>query len=244
MLKFVTVTKSFGDIVALNDVNLEINPGEFVFITGPSGAGKSTLLNLIVRKYLPDQGEIFLGDRDITKLKGKEVSLLRQNIGVVFQDFKILPERTIRENIEVALAVKGVADSEWRNRVDQVLDMVGLTERAELFPSQVSGGEIQRASLARALVIGPDLILADEPTGNLDWDTADLIMQLFDKVNQTGKTVIVATHHQGIVDKMKKRKVVIRGGKIEGDEGRKAKANGQKKPESAEKVKVKVEEVK
>ncbi len=233
MLKFVQVTKTFGDITALSAVDLAIEPQEFVFITGPSGAGKSTMLNLILRKYLPDSGEIFLGEQDITKLKGKDISALRQNIGVVFQDFKILPERTIRENIEVALAVKGVNEREWQERVGKVLEMVGLTNRAELFPSQISGGEIQRASLARALVINPDLILADEPTGNLDWETAEAIMELFDKVNQSGKTVIVATHHQGIVDKMKKRKVVLRGGKIESDEGKKQKA--------AKPVKAKVE---
>ncbi|OGM05767.1 hypothetical protein A2125_01100 [Candidatus Woesebacteria bacterium GWB1_43_5] len=254
MLKFVAVTKTFGNIVAVSEISLEVDPGEFVFITGPSGAGKSTLLNLILRKYLPDSGEIFFGDRDITKLKGSDVSVLRQNIGTVFQDFKILPERTVRENIEVALAVKGVKDSEWKNRVDQVLEMVGLKDRSELFPSQVSGGEIQRASLARALVINPDLILADEPTGNLDWDTADAIMQLFEKVNKAGKTVIVATHHKGIVDKMKKRRVVVRNGKIESDEGkpparRTSGPEGKKEsPKSGnpdtKKVKVKVEEVK
>ena len=221
MLRFVDVTKTFGNIVAVSDVNLEIDPGEFVFITGPSGAGKTTLLYLILRKYLPDHGEILLGDRDITKLRGRDVAILRQNIGTVFQDFKVLPERTLRENIEVALAIKGVKQNEWKDRVDQVLAVVGLTDRASLFPSQLSGGEIQRTSLARALVVNPDIILADEPTGNLDWETADAMMQLFEKINSNGKTIIVATHHKGILEKMKKRTVKLRGGKIEADEGKK-----------------------
>ncbi len=231
MLKFVDVTKTFGNIVAVADVNLEIDPGEFVFITGPSGAGKTTLLYLILRKYLPDKGEILLGDRDITKLRGKEIALLRQNIGAVFQDFKVLPERTLRENVEVALAVKGVNQNEWKDRVDQVLAVVGLTDRAHLFPSQLSGGEIQRTSLARALVVNPDIILADEPTGNLDWETADAMMQLFEKINSNGKTIIMATHHKGLVEKMKKRTVKLRGGKIEADEGKKKVKVEVKKPE-------------
>ena len=246
MLKFVTVRKTFGNILALDDVNLDITPGEFVFVAGPSGAGKSTLLNLILRKYLPDAGEIFYNDQDITKLKGGDISKLRQNIGTIFQDFKVLRERTIAENIEVALAVRGVPDREWAERIEKVLALVGLPGRADDFPSQLSGGEIQRVAIARALATGPDLILADEPTGNLDWETANSIMDLFDNVNKEGKTVIVATHHQGITQKMRRRMVLMRGGKIESDSGRKDNTVSAKPAEKGAKqgVKVEVTEVK
>lgn len=223
MLKLKNVTKTFGDIVALEDITFDIDEGEFVFIVGPSGAGKTTLINLILGKYLPDEGEIVLGGEDITKLKDTEIPEHRQNIGVVFQDFKVLPERTLRENIEVALAVKGVDESEWKERVDQVLELTGLTKRSELFPSQLSGGELQRVSLSRALVVNPDIIIADEPTGNLDWETADAMMDLFERINKEGKTVIVATHHEGIIDKLKKRKIALKEGKLVGKESKKTK---------------------
>ncbi len=214
MLKVQNVSKSFGDIVALEDISFDIDPGEFVFLTGPSGSGKTTLLRLILRELLPDTGEIYLEDQAITQLRNKEVPQLRQQIGTVFQDFKILPERTIRENIEVALAVIGLPKSEWDERVDHVANLVGLLNRIELFPAQLSGGELQRVSLARALVVNPKIILADEPTGNLDWETSERIMQLFEKINQEGKTILMATHNQNIIDTMKKRVIEVRDGKI------------------------------
>ncbi|MBU0846309.1 ATP-binding cassette domain-containing protein, partial [Patescibacteria group bacterium] len=185
------------------------------------------------------------------RLPDKYIPSLRQQIGVVFQDFKVLPERTVRENVEVALAVKGTPLSEWKKRVGDVLNLVGLIERSSLFPSQLSGGELQRVSLARALVINPKMILADEPTGNLDWDTADELMDLFEKISKEGKTVIMATHHRGIVDKLKKREIKIDNGKITGDsESPKRKAKAKEKPvekkaeEEKTKVKAEVEEVK
>jgi cell division transport system ATP-binding protein len=214
MLKVKNVTKSFGDIIAVSDVSFEIGEGEFVFITGPSGAGKTTLLRLILREFLPDSGEIWFDEQEITGLKPKEIPKLRQEIGVVFQDFKVLPEKTLRENVEVALAVIGIPYAEWKDRVDQVLDLVGLIDRQSLFPSQLSGGELQRTSLARALVVNPKIILADEPTGNLDWETADAMMDLFQKINEKGKTIIMATHHKLIIDKMKKRNIVLKKGKL------------------------------
>jgi len=217
MLKFENVTKKFGRIIALDNVSFEISEGEFVFITGPSGAGKTTILKLILKSLKPDQGKIFLAGKDIAKLSSKKVHKLRQNIGVVFQDFKILPERTVYENVSVALAVCGVGQSEWKNRVMSVLEKVGLSERLNLFPSQLSGGELQRVSLARALVVDPHLLLADEPTGNLDWETAEEIIKLFDRINKDGKTVIVATHHRGLIDKMKKRVIEIKEGKLVSD---------------------------
>jgi cell division transport system ATP-binding protein len=229
MLKIKDVTKTFGEIEALKDISFDVDEGEFVFIVGPSGAGKTTLVNLILGKYLPDSGEIEVNGVEVTKLSKEEIPDFRQNIGVIFQDFKVLSERTLRENIEVALAVKGVSDSEWKERVDQVLDLTGLSERSELFPAQLSGGELQRAALARALVVNPEIIIADEPTGNLDWETADAMMELFEKINKEGKTIIMATHHKGIIDKLNKRKIVIKKGKLAEDTGKKDKKKKDKK---------------
>ncbi len=209
MLKFKNVSKSFGDIVALVDTSFEIKDGEFVFVTGPSGAGKTTLLNLILKIYSPDTGSILLDNTDISKIKNKEIPKIRQQIGVVFQDFKVLSNRTLRENIEVALAVIGIPQKEWRDRVDHVLELVGLSDRDELFPSQLSGGELQRVSLARALVVNPKIILADEPTGNLDWETTVKLLDLFETINKEGKTIIMATHHERILGKLKKRVIVL-----------------------------------
>jgi len=219
MLKVKDVTKSFGSINALSNVNFEIEEGEFVFLTGPSGAGKTTLIRLLIRELLPDEGEIFLADEDITKLPRKHVPKLRQNMGVVFQDFKILPERTVKENIEVALAVIKLPYSEWEERVEHVLSLVGLGDRSRLFPSQLSGGELQRVSLARALVVNPKIIIADEPTGNLDWTTSEKLMELFEKINSEGKTILMSTHHEGIMERMKKRVIVLKKGKIDKDTG-------------------------
>lgn len=251
MISLKDVTKTFGKIKALEDATFSVDKGEFVFITGPSGAGKTTILKLILREYLPDKGKILFDGKDIVRLPDKFIPSLRQQIGVVFQDFKLLPERTVYENVEVALAVKNTPLSEWRKRVRDVLDLVGLIERSELFPSQLSGGELQRVSLARALVINPRVILADEPTGNLDWETADELMDLFEKISKEGKTVIMATHHRGIVDKLKKREIKIDKGRIVGDgESPKRKKKAKEKPAEKKvegeknKVKVEVEEVK
>ena len=215
MLEFKNVTKSFGSVAAIKDVSFKVDEGEFVFITGPSGAGKTTLLRLILRELMPEEGKIILDEIDITKLRKKDVPKLRQNIGTIFQDFKVLPERTVRENVEVALAVIKLPSEEWQSRTEHVLKLVGLLERADLFPSQLSGGELQRVSMARALVVNPKLILADEPTGNLDWETADKIMELFEKINKEGKTIIMATHHKIIIDKMGKRVIDLKDGEMQ-----------------------------
>ena len=211
---FKNVTKTYGEVAALKDVSFEIKDGEFVFLTGPSGAGKTTILKLILGEIYPNSGTVLFGTTDISKVSEKDLPKLRQKIGCVFQDFKLLNERTVEENVEIALAVLDIPESKWKERVEKVLKMVGLFERRDFFPSQLSGGEIQRASLARALVVNPDLILADEPTGNLDWERADEIMEMLEKVNKEGKTVIVATHNEEIVKRMKKRVIKLKDGKM------------------------------
>lgn len=214
IVKFERVCKNFGEIKALNDISFEVKKGEFLFITGPSGAGKTTLLRLLLGEMLPTSGQIIFDGVDVAKLSSSDLPKLRQQMGVVFQDFKLIPERTVRENVEVALAIVGVDQNQWPGRIERVLELVGLSLRGNLFPSQLSGGELQRLSLARALVVNPKLILADEPTGNLDWETADGIMDLFEKINKEGKTIIMATHHKGIVEKMKKRTIQLKQGRI------------------------------
>ena len=209
MLQVKNVTKRFGNIVALKSISFEVKPGEFVFITGASGSGKTTLLRLIMRELIPDEGGIFLDGIDITKLPRKKIPRYRQQIGVIFQDFKVLSEKTVRENVEIALAVIGAPQKEWKGRVNQVLKLVGLSKKVNLFPSQLAGGELQRVAIARALVVNPKIVLADEPTGNLDWDTAENIMKLFEIINKEGKTLLVATHHKLFVQKMKKRTIEL-----------------------------------
>jgi cell division transport system ATP-binding protein len=214
MIQFENVTKNFGSINALDNASFGVKDGEFVFLTGPSGAGKTTILKLILREMLPDSGKVVFNDIDLSTLSQKDVPDLRQQMGIVFQDFKLIPERTVTENVEVALAVSNVPQEEWEKRVNHVLKLVGLTTRSKLFPSQLSGGELQRVSLARALVINPKIILADEPTGNLDWKTAEGIMDLFEKVNKEGKTIVMATHHEGIIKHAKHRVIKLEDGKI------------------------------
>jgi cell division transport system ATP-binding protein len=240
MLKLENVSKKFGDITALKNVSFDIEDGEFVFLIGPSGAGKTTILRLILREILPDTGELIFDEVKINKMKQKEVPLIRQKIGVVFQDYKIIPESTVWENVEIALAVVGAPKAEWKVRVENVLKLTGLGERKSLFPSQLSGGEVQRLSLARALVVNPRIILADEPTGNLDWETAQNIMRLFDLINKEGKTVLMATHNKQIIREMKKRVIEIKNGEVVSDEPAKGEvetADGKKR-----KIKVSVEE--
>ena len=231
MLKIKGVSKSFGKIKALEDISFDVDKGDFVYITGPSGAGKTTIMRLILRELKPDKGKIELVGKDIAKLPSKQVPYLRQKIGVVFQDFKVLPEKTLRENIEIALAVCGVDQKEWSDRVNDVLKMVSLRKRQSLFPSQLSGGELQRVTMARALVVNPKLILADEPTGNLDWDTADSIMELFQKINSEGKTIIMATHHELIVKRFAERVIQLDKGKMVKDSGVSKKEPSERKDE-------------
>ncbi len=215
IIKFKNVTKRFGSLVALDSLDFEVEKGEFIFITGPSGSGKTTILKLILGEITPDSGEVVVDGKDIRNIKSKDLPAYRQTIGTVFQDFKVLHERTVGENVEVALAVIGLPQEHWDERIKHVLKLVGLSRQENLFPSQLSGGELQRVSLARALVVNPKIILADEPTGNLDWETSASMMELFEQINKEGKTIVMATHNEEIVKKHKKRIIHIVGGKIE-----------------------------
>jgi len=221
MIRFEDITHQFGDgTVALENINLKIEKGEFVFITGPSGAGKTTLLRLLIREFLPTRGKIFLNDLEIHKLSRKKIAYLRRQIGVVYQDFKILFDRTVWENVTLALEIVGRSKAESQVKTQEVLKLVGLTGKENLFPRQLAGGEIQRLGLARAVVIEPEIIFADEPTGNLDPHTAWQIVELLQQINKQEITVIMATHNFEIVDSLKKRVIRLEKGKIVTDEKR------------------------
>lgn len=215
MIKFEHITKKYSkDIVALNDVNFHIQKGEFVFITGPSGAGKSTVTRLVLKEVEPDQGRIFLDGEDITKVSRRIIPKIRKDVGVVFQDFRLLMNRTVYQNIDFVLDVQGISGRVKKKRIEEVLKMVHLEDRAKAYPNELSGGEMQRVSIARALSIKPKVIIADEPTGNLDPDTAWEIMKYFEQVNNNGTTIIINTHSKEIVDEMKKRVITFSNGQI------------------------------
>lgn len=218
MVKFTNVTKKFGDIIALDSVSFNIKQGEFVFLVGPSGAGKTTIVKLILKEYLPTNGEIQIGGVPVDKIPNKKIPEYRRKIGVVFQDFKLLIDQTVFENVAVALKILGEKEDIIEKEVDKILRLVGLSERADLFPGQLAGGEIQRACLARAIAGQPEIIIADEPTGNLDIGTARSIVKLLKKINETGKTVLMATHNFEIVNEMNQRVIELKSGKIVSDQ--------------------------
>ena len=210
MIRFEKVTKVYkGDVVALRDVDIDVQKGEFVFLVGPSGSGKSTFLRLLLREDMPSAGRIIVAGRDITKLSNWKVPQLRRNIGCIFQDYKLLPNKTIYENVSFASEVIGRPRHVTKAQVPQILDLVGLSKKAENFPDELSGGEQQRVSIARAFVNRPLILLADEPTGNLDPSTSLGIMRLLDRINRTGTTVIIATHDAGMVDQMRRRVIEL-----------------------------------
>jgi len=213
------VTKVYdqGDRPALKDVSLNIEKGEFVFLTGPSGAGKSTLLKLLFVAERPTRGQILVNGRNVATLKPRQIPLLRRQVGVIFQDFKLIANRTVHENVAYALHVVGVPEKEIRRRVYNVLKGVGLYHKAHALPPKLSGGEQQRVSIARALVNDPVLLLADEPTGNLDRDITEEIMALLEQANARGTTVVVATHDPDLLDRYKKRVIVLKGGQLQDD---------------------------
>ncbi|HEY5076201.1 MAG TPA: cell division ATP-binding protein FtsE [Acidimicrobiia bacterium] len=221
MIRFEDVTKAYkGDIVALNDISLEILKGEFVFLVGPSGSGKSTFLKLLLRDEVATGGRVLVAGRDIGRLGAWKVPQLRRNIGCVFQDFKLLPNKTVYENVAFALEVIGRPRHIVRTQVPQILDLVGLTKKADNFPTELSGGEQQRVSIARAFVNRPLILLADEPSGNLDPATTVGIMRLLDRINRTGTTVVMATHDQRIVDAMRRRVIELDHGSLVRDQVR------------------------
>jgi len=222
MIVFEDVRKIYetNRVKALDGVSFVIDKGEFVFVVGASGSGKSTLIRLLLKEVEPTTGRIIVGGRDLGRLKRSKVPLLRRNLGCVFQDFKLLPNRTAAENIGYALRVQGQSNAEIRKKVPEVMDLVGLAHKMGSRPEQLSGGEQQRVSIARAMVNHPPLLVCDEPTGNLDPDTSVGIMQLLYRINRTGTTILMVTHDREMVDKMRKRVIALESGRLVRDERR------------------------
>ena len=219
MVQFSQVSKTYANgIEALRDVSLEIGAGDFVFIVGPTGTGKSTLMKLIYREEVPTRGTVCVEGRDVTRMPARDVPFLRRRVGVVFQDFRLLPRKTAWENVAFALEVTGAQPPHAGQRVTDLLETVGLAARADALPGELSAGEQQRVSIARALVHRPRLLLADEPTGNLDPDTSWDIIQLLARINGGGTTVVVTTHDQAIVDRLRRRVIAIDRGAVVRDE--------------------------
>jgi cell division transport system ATP-binding protein len=214
MIEFTGVSKYYDNEVALKDINFSIEKGELVYITGPSGAGKTTMLRLIYRAERPDEGHIHVAGWDVGELKQKTIPFLRRNIGVVFQDFRLLTNRTVFDNIALALRIHGFHPREIKEDVNEVLKDIGLKHKAHEFPQHLSGGEQQRVVIARAMVSKPTVLLADEPTGNLDPDNASIIMKLFNEINARGTTVVIATHHSDLFNNTGRRVIHLNNGEI------------------------------
>lgn len=213
------VTKKYHrSTTALRDITVSVNPGEFVYIVGPSGAGKSSFIKLLYREEKVSAGTLKVGEFNLTKLKKRDVPILRRSIGVVFQDYKLLPKKTVFENVAYAMQVIGEKPREIKKRVPEVLDLVGLKHKMRSFPAQLSGGEQQRVAIARAIVNNPKVLIADEPTGNLDPEISWEIMQLLERINLQGTTILMATHNQQIVDNLRHRVIAIEDGRIVRDE--------------------------
>jgi len=223
MIRLDNVSKKFGTgIFGLSEITLFIESGEFVFLVGPTGSGKTTIFRLLIREILPTQGSITINDWDVVKLSKQKIPHLRKKIGVVFQDLKLLLDRTILENISLPLDVSGINPKEARERAEEVLTQVGLLSHKDKFPIQLSGGELQRAAIARALVLSPEVLLADEPTGNLDSATSWEIVKLLSDINEKGTTVIMATHNGDIVKSLSKRVIELEKGRMVYDNKHKA----------------------
>ncbi len=221
MIEFRNVTKTyFKGVQALTNINLKIKKEEFIFLVGPSGAGKSTCIRLLLKEEEPTEGSIFINGQNITKLSRRKIPYHRRNIGVVFQDFRLLSNKTVYENIAFAMQIIEATSKEMRRQIPMVLGMVGLSDKASSYPHQLSGGEKQRVSIARAIVNNPSILIADEPTGNLDPETAWEIMRVLRQINRRGTTIIMATHARDIVDIMQQRVIALEKGRIVRDEQR------------------------
>jgi len=216
-IEFKNVTKQYDSIPALDAVTFGIEPGEFVFVIGPSGAGKSTIVKMLIKEEAPDSGEILFNGQNILEVAKDEVSNLRRKIGVVFQDFKLLNSKTVFENVAVALEVADIKESEVKSIVPNVLNLVNLSNKKNYFPYQLSGGEKQRVSIARALAHEPDVLVADEPTGMIDPHSSDEVVDILEKINSLGTTILMATHDENVVNRLKKRVIRIENGKIVSD---------------------------
>jgi cell division transport system ATP-binding protein len=217
LIEVIGLSKQYGNILAVDNININIGSGEFIFLVGPSGAGKSTLIKLLVCEERPSSGKIIVADRNIAKLLPMELPYYRRKVGVVFQDFKLLPQKTVYENVAFALEVCDAPMVEIEDKVPKILDLVGMLKRRDNLPHELSGGERQRVSIARALIHNPKILIADEPTGNLDPVNAWEIVDLLERVNNLGTTLIFATHNKAVVDRLKKRVILIKQGKIVSD---------------------------
>lgn len=215
MIEFQNVGKTYRhDVVALKDINIKIDKGEFVFLVGPSGAGKSTFIKLLLHEEKATSGKITMNDEDITNVSNRNIPLLRRSIGVIFQDFRLLPNKTVYENVAFAMEIIEAKSRDIRRQVPMVLGLVGLSDKAKKYPNELSGGEMQRVSIARSIINNPSIVIADEPTGNLDPDTAWEIMRVLRHINQRGTTIIMATHAKDIVDVMEQRVIAIEKGTV------------------------------
>ena len=218
MIEFKDVSKIYdNNVKALSNVNIKIDSGDFVFLVGPSGAGKSTFIKMLLKEVDPTMGEIVVADKELSKVTRKQIPYYRRKIGMVFQDFRLIPTLNVYENVAFAMRVVGASPKEIRKRVPMVLSLVGLSNKYKMFPTELSGGEQQRVSIARAIVNNPKVLIADEPTGNLDPETAKEIMELIDDINKAGTTVVMATHAKEIVNSMKKRVIAIDKGEVVSD---------------------------
>ena len=218
MITFTNVTKMYGENVGLENASVNIENGDFVFLVGPSGAGKSTFIKLILKELDADAGKIQVGEYDVTNLSNRQIPQLRRKIGIVFQDFRLLPKKTVFENVAFAMEIMHKSRRQIRKRVPQVLTLVGIGDKAKRYPQELSAGEQQRVAIARAIINNPKVLIADEPTGNLDPDTATGIMQLLDEIIETGTTIVMVTHAKDIVDRMNKRVIAIESGHIVRDD--------------------------
>ncbi|SCY48524.1 cell division ATP-binding protein FtsE [Alkaliphilus peptidifermentans DSM 18978] len=221
MIEMKNISKVYPKgIQALTNINFKIEKGDFVFLVGPSGAGKSTFLKILLKEEEPTEGTIYVGEQNITKLSTRKIPYLRRTIGVVFQDFRLLPNKTVYENVAFAMQIIEASSKEIRRQVPMILGMVGLSDRAAQYPHQLSGGEKQRVSIARAIVNNPSILIADEPTGNLDPETAWEIMKVLRQINRRGTTVLMATHAKDIVDMMQQRVIALEKGRVVRDQQR------------------------